>query len=176
AAGTPYVDRLSGLERMSRLAELGRAAAARHGCFQCHTVDGSPGDGPTWLNLYGARETMQTGEVVYVNPTYITQSMMDPTAEIVAGFPPIMPSFQGRITPAEDAAIIEYMKALSPAPGLRRGGETAPAGAIAPPPGDTLTLPQVRNRPFRRGPSRRIMGPLKPHARRPRGRPGREEP
>ncbi len=176
AAGTPYVDRRSGLEPMSRLAELGRAAAARHGCLQCHTVDGSPGDGPTWLNLFGARETMQTGEVVYVNPAYITQSMMDPTAEIVAGFPPIMPSFQGRITPAEVAAIIEYMRALSPAPGLRRGREAAPEGAMAPLPGDTLAPQQVRNRPFRRSPSRRIMGPLKPHARRPRGRPGREEP
>lgn len=128
AAATPYVDRVSGLEPASRLAELGRAAAARHGCLACHSVDGSPGQGPTWLNLFGARETMQTGEVIYVNGAYITQSMMDPEAEIVAGFPPIMPSFQGRITPAETAAIIEYMKALSPAPGLRRGRESPPAG------------------------------------------------
>ncbi|HEX7089449.1 MAG TPA: cytochrome c oxidase subunit II [Longimicrobiales bacterium] len=128
AAATPDAGRVSGLEPVDRLVELGRAAAARHGCLGCHSVDGSPGQGPTWLNLFGARETMQTGEVIYVNAAYITQSMMDPEAEIVAGFPPIMPSFQGRITPAETAAIIEYMKALSPAPGLRRGREYAPVG------------------------------------------------
>lgn len=121
---TSYGDRGAGPDEAGRIAEIGRAAAVRHGCFQCHTVDGSPGRGPTWHNLYGAQETMRTGEVIYVNPAYITQSMMEPEAEIVAGFPTIMPSYQGRISAAEVGAIIEFMKAISPSPGLRRGRET----------------------------------------------------
>lgn len=102
-----------GLEAPRRLAELGRTAAARHGCLECHTIDGTPHIGPTWLGLYGSRELMEDGEEVVVNPAYITESMMDPQARIVAGFPPVMPSFLGQISPAETAAIIEYMKSLA---------------------------------------------------------------
>jgi cytochrome c oxidase subunit 2 len=92
--------------------EAGRRAAADFGCLKCHTIDGQPHIGPTWLGLYGSQEQLQNGERVIVDPAYITESMMDPTAKIVAGFPPIMPSFQGIVTPADTAALIEYMKSL----------------------------------------------------------------
>lgn len=111
-----------GLEGLVRLAELGRDAAARHGCFECHTIDGTPHIGPTWLGLYGSWEMMRDGERIYVNEAYITESMMDPQARIVAGFSPVMPSFLGQISPAETAAIIEYMKSLAGTPGLRERG------------------------------------------------------
>src|SRR5690606_37675533 len=64
-----------------------------------------------------------------------TESMMDPLAKIVAGFPPVMPSFHGRITPAETATIIEFMKSLADGPVLRRdGGPPAPAEPSPGPP------------------------------------------
>ncbi len=137
----PGEDDSSDPERLSGLAEAGRVAATRHGCVQCHSADGTPRDGPTWRNLWGAWETMSTGELVHVDAGYVTESMMDPEARVVAGFEPIMPSFQGRITPAETAAVIEYMKAISPAPGLRpvRGSPTA--GAVAGGPGRPIAEP-----------------------------------
>jgi len=102
------------------LVEQGRAAAVRNGCLKCHSVDGSPHIGPTWLDLYGRTETMTTGEKILAEEAYLTQSMMDPLAYVVAGFQPVMPSFMGLISPAETAALLEYIKSLR---SDRRGGE-----------------------------------------------------
>jgi cytochrome c oxidase subunit 2 len=42
--------------------------------------------------------------------------MMDPAAQVVAGYQNVMPSFQGKMTPPEVAAVVEYIKSLrSPA-------------------------------------------------------------
>jgi cytochrome c oxidase subunit 2 len=94
------------------LVDQGKDVAAQQGCLKCHTVDGAPHIGPTWLDLYGKTETLSTGERVVVNEGYITQSMMDPGSQIVAGYSPLMPTFQGRVSPLETAALIEYMKTL----------------------------------------------------------------
>jgi cytochrome c oxidase subunit 2 len=93
-------------------AEIGRQKAAEFGCLKCHTIDGQPHLGPTWLGLYGSEEILADGSRVPVDAAYITESMMDPAAKIVKGFTPIMPSFQGLVAPADTAAIIEFMKSL----------------------------------------------------------------
>jgi cytochrome c oxidase subunit 2 len=106
------------------LVEQGRTAAAKQGCLKCHSVDGSAHIGPTWRDLFGATIKLKTGETLVANEEYITESMMDPLAKVVAGYEPVMPTYQGRITPAETAAIIEYIKSLRSErlePGLRPG-------------------------------------------------------
>lgn len=95
------------------LARQGLKAATVRGCMRCHTVDGTPHIGPTWRGLFGKLETMSDGSTLRVDEAYITQSMMDPEARIVAGYPPVMPSYQGEISAPETAAIIEYMKTLT---------------------------------------------------------------
>jgi cytochrome c oxidase subunit 2 len=55
---------------------------------------------------------LQDGTRVTVDEAYITRSMMDPALQIVNSFKPVMPSYQGLITPADTAAIIEFMKTL----------------------------------------------------------------
>ncbi|HEX7051825.1 MAG TPA: cytochrome c oxidase subunit II [Longimicrobiales bacterium] len=99
--------------RGAPLAVIGRAAAARHGCLGCHSIDGTRRTGPSWLGLFGSTQLMADGERIRVTPAYITESMMDPQRRIVAGYPPVMPSFMGQISPAETAAIIEYMRSLA---------------------------------------------------------------
>jgi len=113
----PEIDAVTRLDNSVRLADFGRDVAARHGCLGCHTLDGTRHIGPTWLGLYSRWEELTTGERIYVNEAYITESMMDPQAKIVAGFAPVMPSFLGQVTPAETAAIIELLKALAHRPG-----------------------------------------------------------
>lgn len=109
-------------ERAS-LAERGRQVAASLGCLGCHTVDGSIHLAPTWQDLYGRREPLQSGDTVTVDAGYITESMMRPQAQIVRGFSPIMPSFQGQVDPSQTAAIVEYIRSLS------SGGEDGAGGA-----------------------------------------------
>ena len=39
----------------------GQRLAAVHGCFKCHSIDGQPHIGPTWIDLYRRQTTLQTG-------------------------------------------------------------------------------------------------------------------
>ena len=98
------------------LVSLGRTFAAQHGCFNCHTTDGRRHVGPSWASLYGHVERMQDGAMVKADPAYITESMMDPRKRVVEGYQPVMPSFQGEITPPETAAIIEFIRSLREVP------------------------------------------------------------
>jgi len=102
--------------RGATLAEIGQAAATRHGCFACHTVDGQTHIGPTWSKLYGSDVTLDDGQHVLADPAYLTESMMDPAARVVAGYRPVMPTYQGQLDAAETAAIVEYIRSLRDAP------------------------------------------------------------
>ena len=94
----------------------GEQLAVRYGCFKCHTVDGSPHIGPTWLDLYLRREALEGGGTVIADEPYMTESMMDPLAKVVRGFNPVMPSFKGRLSGPEAAAIVEFIKSLRSEP------------------------------------------------------------
>jgi cytochrome c oxidase subunit 2 len=102
-----------GTEPGDSLAETGRLVAAQAGCFKCHTLDGSAHIGPTWLGLYHRDESLQSGQSVFVDEAYLTKSMMDPMADIVRGFDPVMPTFQGKLSAPQTAAIIELIKSLT---------------------------------------------------------------
>jgi cytochrome c oxidase subunit 2 len=94
------------------LVDQGRRLAAEYGCLKCHSVDGTAHIGPTWLDLYRKREKLADGSTVLADEAYLTESMMDPGARIVAGYKNVMPTFQGRIPGPEIAAILEFIKSL----------------------------------------------------------------
>jgi cytochrome c oxidase subunit 2 len=98
------------------LVRQGEKVAVQNGCLKCHTVDGSPHIGPTWLDLYLRREPLEGGGTVIADEGYITESMMDPRAKIVRGFNPVMPTFKGKLAGPEVAAIVEYIKSLHTEP------------------------------------------------------------
>jgi cytochrome c oxidase subunit 2 len=100
------------LERGVSLAAMGEQVAGDHGCLRCHTVDGTPHLGPTWLGLFGATILLEGGTTVVVDEAYLTESMMDPMARVHAGFAPIMPSYMGLLSVPETAALVAYIKDL----------------------------------------------------------------
>jgi cytochrome c oxidase subunit 2 len=110
----------------SSLVEEGRRVAAEQGCMKCHSVDGTRHIGPTWTDLYLRDEKLANGKRVVADEAYLTRSMMDPAAEIVAGFQNVMPTYQGRMTPPEVAAVVEYIKSLR-TPAVRPGPSEGPA-------------------------------------------------
>ena len=100
------------LDRMTP-AEGGALLYVQRGCPQCHSVDGSNNIGPTFVNLYGSERQLDDGSTVTADDEYIRESILNPQAKIVAGYEPVMPTFQGRLKDREVVAIIEYMKTLS---------------------------------------------------------------
>ena len=89
----------------------GEALVAQNGCQGCHSIDGSPGTGPTWFGIYGKQEKMADGSVVTADDAYIKESILNPQAKIVSGFEGVlMPAYQ--FTDEQIADIIAYMKTL----------------------------------------------------------------
>jgi cytochrome c oxidase subunit 2 len=81
------------------------------GCSTCHTTDGA-GLGPSLLGVYGQPVKMVTGETVTADDAYIRESILLPKAKIVAGYAPIMPTFQGQLTEEQLNNLIAYIRAL----------------------------------------------------------------
>ena len=83
---------------------------------------GPPGRGPDLRNLYGTTVELTGGGKVKFDEDYIRESILNPSAKIVAGFQPIMPTFQGLVTEENVLQLIEYIKSLTPK-------QSQPAGA-----------------------------------------------
>jgi len=81
------------------------------GCSGCHRMDGS-GPGPSLAGIYGETIPLENGESVTVDEQYIRTSLLDPQAQIHAGYLPIMPSYEGRIGEEEITRLIDYIRAL----------------------------------------------------------------
>ncbi|MBI4508115.1 MAG: cytochrome c oxidase subunit II [Deltaproteobacteria bacterium] len=104
-----------------RMADVGQRLAAEHGCLRCHSVDGSPHIAPTFASMFGSTVPLDGGGAALADEAYLTESMMDPMAKRHEGFPPIMPSYLGRLRPGETAAILEYIKSLRHVPAEEHG-------------------------------------------------------
>jgi cytochrome c oxidase subunit 2 len=94
------------------LVDYGKRIAMAQGCVKCHSLDGEPHIGPTWLGLYQKRETLENGQIVVADEAYLTDSMIDPRGKIVRGFKPVMPTYKGKLAAPEAAALVEFIKSL----------------------------------------------------------------
>ncbi len=85
------------------------------GCKVCHSIDGTPGVGPTVKGLFGKTVTVLTDgkeRTIAADDIYLRKSLFEPNADIVKGFPPIMPSQKGLLADQELDALISYLKEL----------------------------------------------------------------
>jgi len=96
----------------SSLIDEGRKLSLAAGCMKCHTTDGSEHIGPTWLDLYAREEHLIDGTAIRADEAYLTESMMDPGAKVVKGFTSVMPTYKGKLTAPEVAALLEFIKSL----------------------------------------------------------------
>jgi len=103
-------------------------------CNTCH-LTGSQGRGPMLAGVFGKPVELQDGSVVTADEAYIRESIVNPQAKIVAGFQPLMPTFQGLVSEEQLLQLISYVKSLS-----QQGA--APGGPPASP-----TMPQSSGRP-----------------------------
>jgi cytochrome c oxidase subunit 2 len=103
------------------------------GCIACHR-QGAAIQGPLLANVFGSTVTLQNGATVVADEAYIRESIVNPQAKVVAGFQPLMPTFQGLVSEEQLMQLIAYVKSLS-TPGSAPAGAPAPKQTPAPAPG-----------------------------------------
>jgi cytochrome c oxidase subunit 2 len=91
---------------------LGRKLAQRNGCQGCHSIDGSGGQGPSWLGLYNSRVTLEDGQVVTADEAYLFESIRKADAQVVKGFTAMNPTITANLTDDQINALIAYIKTL----------------------------------------------------------------
>ncbi|RHX88954.1 cytochrome c oxidase subunit II [Leptospira stimsonii] len=93
-------------------AELGKKLYAEKACAGCHSIDGSRLVGPSYKGLFGSAREFEAGPGANADENYLRKSILQPTAQVVKGYPPAMPSYQGQLSDDEINALIEYIKTL----------------------------------------------------------------
>jgi cytochrome c oxidase subunit II len=107
-----YQDWLSSRADRS-LATRGRQRFLQFQCITCHSGD-SQARAPNLEGLYNRLVHLQGGGTVVADENYLRESILNPRAKVVAGYEPIMPTFQGKMQEEELIELLAFIKALRP--------------------------------------------------------------
>lgn len=97
-------------------AEAGFRWLNAFGCMQCHG-EGSDIPAPPLAGLFGRSVPLSNGRSATADSDYLRRAILEPNAEVVAGYKPQMPSFEGEITPEQMLDIIAYLRSVADASG-----------------------------------------------------------
>jgi mono/diheme cytochrome c family protein len=85
------------------------------GCSGCH-IRGGGGAGPSLQGVFGSQVALEGGATVPADEAYVRNSILIPKSQVVAGYQPIMPSFQGQLSQEQLAQLVAYVKSLGSTP------------------------------------------------------------
>jgi cytochrome c oxidase subunit II len=94
------------------LPRLGEQLFRQQACNSCHSIDGSSGVGPTWLGTWAEQRPLADGSSALMNEDYFIESIVQPAAKIVQGYPPVMPPYPN-LTERQLQGLLAYMKELN---------------------------------------------------------------
>ncbi len=115
-----YADWLAD-QNMVSLAQRGRRRVEAMGCLKCHGQINGGQTGPPLTGLYGRSVALRGGEFVLADDAYIRRALLDPRAEIRAGFAGVMPSYEGQLEPEQIIEITAYIRSIADATGPLAG-------------------------------------------------------
>ena len=102
---------LSGGASGETMVEAGARQFQQLGCETCHKESGQ-GRGPKLSGVYGHTVELTTGQEVVADEDYLRSSILDPGSQVVVGYKPIMPTFQGQLSEETLMQIISYLQSL----------------------------------------------------------------
>ncbi len=113
------------------LTSVGEQEFAALGCVTCHNDQGN-GRGPSLAGVYGTPQQLANGSTVMADEAYLRESILNPQAKMVQGYPPLMPSYQGQISEDALVTLLAYIKSLeTPAATPAAGAPDAATPAAA---------------------------------------------
>src|SRR5262249_6349272 len=97
-------------------------------CNTCHLPNGT-GRAPSLNGLYSGHVLLADGTTITADDSYIRESILQPKAKVVAGYQPVMPTFQGLVTEEQILNLTAYIKSLQSQPVPAKGAGIAPSTA-----------------------------------------------
>ncbi len=116
----------------------GRLLFGSMGCLACHTRKVIA---PPLESLYGSAVRLDNHQMVWADEAYLHESIVDPTAKIVAGYTKSMPSYTNYLDEQQVQYLVAYIKSISTNPagghGMIKSSSTTQPGS------DELTIDPV---------------------------------
>lgn len=104
-----YEQWLSGGLRGETMVSAGAKLYEQLACITCHGT----GKGPPFVDLFDKRVKLSDGTTVIADEAYIRESILYPSAKIVAGYQALMPTYKGQVTEEQILQLLAYIKSLS---------------------------------------------------------------
>ena len=101
------------------LAAQGAALFRTRGCSGCHGAAATV-KAPSLAGLFGHEVPLSDGTVVTADAQYIRDSILLPHAQVAAGYPDIMPTFQNVLREDDVLKLVAYIKSLAAEPRSKR--------------------------------------------------------
>jgi cytochrome c oxidase subunit II len=98
----------------------GRAIAEDVGCMACHSTGTDAKIGPAWGDIWGTEVELADGRTVTVDEEYLRRSIVDPGADVVAGYQLSMPRVP--LSDEEVDALVAYLRSVSGDEAVSGGG------------------------------------------------------
>jgi len=108
-----YEQWLSGGVRGETMTQAGAKLYDQLACITCHGT----GKGPPLSGIYNRPVKLSDGTTVTADDAYLRESILVPSAKIVEGYPPIMPTYKGQVTEEQLLQLIAYIRSLTPQAG-----------------------------------------------------------
>jgi cytochrome c oxidase subunit 2 len=93
------------------MAQAGERLFHAVGCSGCH-APGSTIHAPLLEGLFDRPVALQDGTFVVADRQYLRDSILLPNKQIVAGFAPVMPTFQGQLDEEQVNDLVAYIISL----------------------------------------------------------------
>ncbi len=94
------------------MAAAGEKLFQRLACSNCHQ-ETDTGRGPSLAGVFGKPQLLAGGQTVVADEAYIRDAIINPEAQILAGYPAIMPTYKGQVTEEDLLNLMAYIKSLT---------------------------------------------------------------
>jgi cytochrome c oxidase subunit 2 len=95
------------------LAVQGEDLFRRYGCSGCHESGGTV-RAPRLEGVFGSPVPLSDGSVVVADERYVRDSILNPKAQVAAGYQPVMPTFAGQVSEDDLAKLVAYIESIGP--------------------------------------------------------------
>ena len=102
---------LEGQPEASDPVEAGAAHFERLRCNTCHEA-GAEQRGPRLEGIFGKPVQLTDGRTLVRDENYLRRSILEPNADVVAGYLPQMPTYEGQVSEEELLQLVAYIRSL----------------------------------------------------------------